>query len=171
MTFFPCAWSADTVAAGVLNPSTSYQFELNVTDCLGQSSGWGVQATFSPLAWQESNRKVKFSGTWTTQSSSAAFGGALKYSTAKNATASATFQGTGVAWVSETGPTLGTATVYLDGVAQKTVNLYSSTVHARQIVWKQGWSFQSGHTIKVVVTGTAGHPRVDLDTILTFHLA
>ena len=55
-----------------------------------------------------------------------AYGGALKYSTAKNATVSATFQGTGVAWVSETGPTLGTATVYLDGVAQKTVNLYSA---------------------------------------------
>jgi trimeric autotransporter adhesin len=153
-----------------LDPSTSYSFELNVTNCLGQSSGWGVQPSFTPLAWQETNKKLKYSGMWTRQSTSSAYGGALKYSTAKDASVSATFQGTGVAWVSETGPTLGSATVYLDGVQQKTVNLYSSTVHPRRVVWKQGWSIQSAHTIKIIVTGTAGHPRVDLDTLLTFHL-
>jgi hypothetical protein len=65
---------------------------------------------------------------------------------------------------------MGTATVYLDGVAQKTVNLYSSAAHPRQLVWKQGWSFQGKHTIKVVVTGASGRPRVDLDAFLTFHL-
>jgi serine protease len=159
-----------TSVALSLDPTTSYSFELNVTNCLGQSSGWGVQPSFTPLAWQETNRKLNYNGTWTTQSTSSAYGGALKYATASNASVSATFQGTGVAWVSETGPTLGTATVYLDGVKQKTVNLYSSTVHPRQVVWKQGWSIQTAHVIKIVVSGTAGHPRVDLDTILTFHL-
>jgi hypothetical protein len=153
-----------------LNPSTSYRFELNVTNCLGQSSGFGIQPSFAPLVWQESTKKVTYSGTWTAQSPSGAYGGSVKYATATNASASETFQGTGVAWVSQTGPTMGTATVYLDGVAQKTVNLNNATLHPRQIVWKQGWSTQGKHTIKVVVTGTTGHPRVDLDAFLTFHL-
>jgi hypothetical protein len=73
--------------------------------------------------------------------------------------------------VSETGPTLGTATLYLDGVAVKTVNLYSATLHEAQIVWKKGWSgTQVKHTIKIVVNGTAGHPRVDLDALLTLNI-
>jgi hypothetical protein len=159
-----------TSVAVSLNPSMSYRFELNVTNCVGVSSGWGVQPSFAPLAWQESNKRIKYNGAWTTKANHAAYGGGLRFSTTRNASASESFQGAGVAWVSETGPTRGTATVYLDGVAQKTVNLYSPTTHSRQLVWKQGWSFQSRHTITIVVSGTGGHPRVDLDGFLTFHL-
>jgi hypothetical protein len=152
-----------------LNPSTSYAFRLNVIDCAGISSGWGTQPVFSPLAWQESSKKLKFSSSWTTEASSAAYGGALKYATVKNASMTEKFQAFGVAWVSETGPTLGKATVYLDGVAIKTVNLHATTLQPRQVVWKQGWSTQSTHTLKIVVAGTRGHPRVDIDAVLSLH--
>ena len=63
-----------TSVALSLDPSTSYSFELNVTNCLGQSSGWGVQPSFTPLVWQETSRKLKYSGTWTGQSMSSASG-------------------------------------------------------------------------------------------------
>ncbi len=159
-----------TSVALLLDPSTSYRFELNVTNCLGESSGWGVQPSFAPLVWQESSKKVKFGGSWTTQSAGDAYGGALKYSTAKQASATAKFKATGVAWISETGPTFGKASVYLDGVLQKTLDLYSSTHQPRQIVWKQGWSTQQAHTLKIVVAGTAKRARVDVDAVLTFHL-
>jgi hypothetical protein len=152
-----------TSVALSLNPSTKYSFELRATNCLGQSGAWAVQPSFSPLAWQESSSDVTYTGTWTAQSVGSAYGGALKYSTSKNAAVSKTLQGTGVAWVSETGPTLGKATVFIDGVNVKTVNLFSATAQPRQIVWKQEWPSQGTHTIKIVVKGTAGHPRVDLD--------
>jgi hypothetical protein len=153
-----------------LNPSTSYSFQLNVTDCGGIASGWGVQPTFTPLAWQESSTRLAYTGTWKSQSVAGAYGGALKYSTAKNASVSGSFFADSIAWVSETGPTLGKATVYLDGVAVKTVNLYSPTLREAQIVWKQGWSTQVKHAIKIVVAGTAGRARVDLDALLTLNI-
>lgn len=159
-----------TSVALSLNPSTTYSFELRATNCLGQSSAWAVQPSFSPLVWQESSNNVKYTGTWAAQSVGSAYGGALKYSTSKNATVSETVQGTGVAWVSETGPTFGKATVFIDGLAVKTVNLFTATLQPRQIVWKQEWSTKTTRTIKIVVKGTAGHPRVDLDAILALHL-
>jgi kumamolisin len=159
-----------TSVALSLNPSSSYRFEVNVTNCLGQSSGWGMQPSFAPIVWQESSQHLTYHGSWATQSLKTAYGGALNYSTATNASVSATFQGTEVAWISETGPTLGSATVFVDGIPAATVDLSSAVFHPRQLVWTQGWSTQATHTIKIVVNGTAGHPRVDLDAILTFHV-
>jgi hypothetical protein len=160
-----------TSVALSLNPSTLYGFELNVTNCLGQSSGWGVQPSFTPLAWQESNTRLAYTGPWTTQTVPGSYGGALNYSTAKNASVTGAFFAEAMAWVSETGPTMGKATVYIDGVPVKTVNLYSASVHEAQIVWKMGWPApQVKHTIKIVALGTAGRPRVDLDALLTLNI-
>ena len=152
-----------------LNPATKYGFELRAMNCLGQVGPWAVQPTFSPLVLQESSTDVTYTGAWTAQSVTSAFGGALKYSTAKNASFSATVEGAGVAWISETGPTFGKATVFVDGLKVKTVNLFSATAQSRQIVWRQGWSTQGTHTIKIVVKGTAGTPRVDLDALVVLH--
>lgn len=152
-----------------LYPSTSYGFRLRAIDCAGIIGDWGVQQAFSPLAWQETSTKLHYTGTWTRQSTRKAYGGALKYSTSQGASVTETFVGLGVAWISETGPTLGKATVYLDGIAVKTVNLYGSTLNRRLVVWKRGWSTQAKHNVKIVVVGTTGHPRVDLDAILTLH--
>jgi hypothetical protein len=154
-----------------LSPATSYGFELNVTNCVGQSSGWGVQPSFVPLAWQESSTRLTYTGAWTAQSVPGAYGGSLKYTTASDASVAGAFFAEGIAWVSETGPTMGKATVYVDGVAVKTVNLYSASVHEAQIVWKEGWSTpQVKHSIKIVAKGTAGRPRVDLDALLTLNI-
>ncbi|HEX4491802.1 MAG TPA: fibronectin type III domain-containing protein, partial [Acidimicrobiia bacterium] len=146
-----------------LKPETEYSFELNVTNCAGQSSGWGVEPSFASLPWQESSPKLKYSGAWSTRSKASAYGGAVKYATNAGASATEKFFASSVTWVSATGPTMGKATVYVDGVAAKTVNLYSGTAHAGQMVWKQGWSTQGQHTIKIVVLGTKGHAEVDVD--------
>jgi hypothetical protein len=160
-----------TSVAMQLYPSTTYSFRLSVTDCAGISSGWGVQPDFAPLAWQESSARLSYSEAWRTVGISGAYGGSLKYSTATGASVTGAFFATGMAWVSETGPRFGKATVYVDGVAVKTVNLYSASVHEAQIVWKEGWSTpQVKHSIKIVAKGTAGRPRVDLDALLTLNI-
>jgi hypothetical protein len=43
------------------------------------------------------------------------------------------------------------------------VSLYASSTSLRRIVFAWSSSTQATHTIKVVVSGTAGHPRVDVD--------
>jgi hypothetical protein len=89
-----------------------------------------------------------------------------RFATAAGATASYTFTGSGVGWVTATGPTRGSAKVYVDGVYTTTVRLYSSTTGLRRIAYAVNWTGQGTHTIKIVVIGTAGHPRVDVDAFV-----
>jgi hypothetical protein len=65
--------------------------------------------------------------------------------------------------VSQTGPHLGTAAVYVDGTLAKIVNLRSVTAAGRRLVWSQSWSTRGAHTIAIVVLGTPGGARIDAD--------
>jgi hypothetical protein len=53
--------------------------------------------------------------------------------------------------------------VYVDGVYRTTVSLYASTYTSRAIAYALNWSANGTHSIKIVVVGTAGRPRVDVD--------
>ena len=44
-----------------------------------------------------------------------------------------------------------------------TVNLYSASYLARQIVYAANWTWNGTHTLKVVNLATSGHPRIDVD--------
>ncbi len=115
---------------------------------------------------QESAPTVTRTGTWSIANSSSFDGGHDRYSTKANSSMSATFTGTGVAWVAPTGPTRGAARVYLDGVLQKAVSLYSKTATFRKLMYTHMWAAQGTHTLKIVVVGTAGRPRVDVDAFV-----
>ena len=65
--------------------------------------------------------------------------------------------------------THGGVKVYLDGVYKGTVKTYSSTVKRRQIVWVSSALSNGSHKLKLVVVGTSGHPRVDVDAFVVIH--
>ena len=50
-----------------------------------------------------------------------------------------------------------------------TVNLYSATYYAKQIVYAASWGSNGSHTIKIVCLGTSGHPRVDVDALVKLY--
>ena len=56
--------------------------------------------------------------------------------------------------------------MYVDGAYIRTISLYASTYTSRWIAFARSWSANSNHTLKIVVAGTAGHPRVDLDAFV-----
>jgi hypothetical protein len=64
----------------------------------------------------------------------------------------------------------GKADVYLDGVFQKTVDLYSASPLARQIVFSKDVSPTTSHKLEVWVLGTnqsaSTGKRVDVDAFL-----
>jgi hypothetical protein len=61
---------------------------------------------------------------------------------------------------------MGRADVYLDGVFQRTVNLYASTVAYRQNVWSTGFLAPGLHTVRLVRASTSGAGKyVNLDAI------
>lgn len=100
---------------------------------------------------QESAAKVTYEK-WKSGSSVNASGGAYRSSGTANATASYKFTGTGVDWVTTTGPGWGKAEVYVDGVDKGTVDLYASAAHW-QTVKTYGGLAAGSHTIKIKVLG------------------
>jgi hypothetical protein len=69
--------------------------------------------------------------------------------------------------VAAVGPTRGSADVYVDGELRSTVDLSSGTRETRRIVFAASWSTEGAHRIEIVVRGTPGHPRVDVDAFVS----
>ena len=76
-----------------------------------------------------------------------------------------------MAWVSGMGPTRGSAKVYLDGVYVKTVSLWASANTSRNVVFGRNWGTMGSHTLRIVVAGTSGHSRVDVDAFVRLTLS
>jgi hypothetical protein len=124
---------------------------------------WSVSPTIGVLLSQQTGSAVAWHGTWNTQTTSVASGGSMRYGRFAGASATYTFTGSSIAWVSTRGPDRGSAKVYVDGVYAKTISLYSSSRSYRYVAFARNFGSTGVHTIKIVVDGTHGHPRVDVD--------
>jgi hypothetical protein len=62
-----------------------------------------------------------------------------------------------------TGPTRGTARVFIDGAYVKTVDLRRSSFSAHVAVYSRTWTTAGRHTIRIEVVGTSTHPMVAID--------
>ena len=144
----------------------TYRFRVFAFDRARNISASVYSPIVRVLGYQDSNRAIRYSSGWHSSISTAYYGGTARYTVARLATASLTFSGRSVAWNAILGPTRGSARVYIDGRLISTVNLNSPTVTLRRIVFARTWSAVGTHTIRVVVLGTAGHPRVDLDAFI-----
>lgn len=145
---------------------STYRYGATAVDGAGNASERERGQLFEPLVRQSSTSNVSFSGAWTRAESSGYSGGATKHSSVAGASASHTFIGTSVGWVAAIGPGRGSADVYVDGVFRSTVSLHAVSPVTRQIVFVASWATQGSHTIEIVVAGTPGHPRVDVDAFV-----
>jgi hypothetical protein len=148
----------------VTAPSTgSMQYRVRATDKAGNVGAWTTGPVLQPRLVQQTGSAIKYSSTWTTASSSSYSGGSLRY--AKRSSASATYQFTGraVAFVTTRASSRGSVRIYVDGTLASTVSLQSSSTSYRYVAWQKAWTSAGTHSIKLVVVGTAGHPRVDVD--------
>ncbi len=132
-------------------------------DSKANVSEWLAAAPIRASLYQQSSTAVTWTGTWHTTGWSGASGGSVRYATSKYASATFTFTGSSVAWVAAKGSTRGSAWVYVDGAYAGSVSLYSTTGQSRAMVFARNWTTVGTHTVKVVVAGSAGHPRIDVD--------
>jgi lysozyme len=158
--------ATDTVLREALKSGSTVRYRVRATDGNGNTSSYVYGPTFLPRRVQQTSTAVSWGGTWKNASDPSYSGGSVRYSTSAGAWASYTFTGSAVAWVAERGPTRGSARVYVDGVYKKTVDLYYPTYQSKRIVYAINWSANGTHTIRIVVEGTAGHPRVDVDAFV-----
>jgi hypothetical protein len=160
------AHPTDTSVTVNLAKAHTYQFEVAATDAAGNAGAFAVAAAHTYNLYQENNAAVVYSGGWTKVTTSAAVGGTLKYSQAANKTATFTFTGRQVGWVSVKNSSRGKATAKLDGTSAN-VNDNAATAVKRDLVYIATTSGGSGsHTLVITNLGTAGTPRIDLDAFV-----
>jgi hypothetical protein len=164
----PAAMSTSVIEP--LTLGTTYGYATRATDGVGNLSEWVPGGRAAVLLTEQASSSVVYSGTWKSAANQNASGGSLKYATRNGASVTHRFTGTGVAWVAYRGPNRGSARVYVDGVLKKTISLYASTYSAKQVAFAFNWGTTGVHKIKIVVLGTAGHPRVDVDAFLRLTL-
>jgi hypothetical protein len=165
--------STATARTAQLAPGTTYQFRVRARDAAGNVSAWVTGTAFRLALNQESVPQVAYVGTWSTETLSTTSGGTQKFAAAAETTATFTFTGSGIAWVSTKHNTRGRAEVIIDGVSAGTIDLYqsSTTAATRRVVFQRSFPTVGTHTIRIRVLGTKATAstgtRVDVDAFVT----
>ncbi len=149
-----------------VSPTGTLRFRARAIDWAGNISAWSTGPVFSPRLVQETTTSARWYGTWRRSTSTSFSGGAVKYSTAKSASVRYTFTGRAVALVATQGPSRGAAKVYVGSTLIATVDLWAPTAGYRRVVWQGVWGSSAARSIRVVVVGTSGRPRVDVDAFI-----
>jgi hypothetical protein len=155
-----------TVVTHALTAGKKVRYDLAATDKAGNGIPTAFGPTITPTLVQSTG--LSFAGTWSTQSSSSFVGGSTRYASKAGSRVTYTFTGRAIALVSTKASSRGKAEVWVDGVKVSTIDLYSSSAKYRQTVWYTSFASVGTHTVKIVVLGTSGRPRVDVDAIAKF---
>jgi len=171
--FGPTGWSTlgtgikptSKIIASTITFAKSYRFSVTATDLVANVS-LPAETVIKASLYGDATSLAAYSSGWSTAASSGASGGKVHVTTRRGASVTLSFTGRGVSIVSPTGPTRGSYRVYLDGVYAATVSERSSSAISRVVTYSVPWSTSGAHKLKVVVVGTAGHPRVDVDAFV-----
>jgi hypothetical protein len=160
--YFATGMTAKTLPVS-LKPGHTYRFEVRARDKAGNVGGWVSGPTLRSYLPQQTSPVLTWKGTWTRLLDTRFSGDSVRYATGAGASVSYSFTGRAIAWISLFAPSDGAAKVYVDGTLVTTVNLHSATKSFERVAYARTWSRSGLHTIRIVVVGTAGHPRVDVD--------
>ncbi len=146
-----------------------YAYRVRAIDTVGNVGAWSTATSFRATRSQESSGAIVYAGPWGTSHTTSDSGGADKWSGTAGASATFSFLGSAASWVSPRSRGRGVAHVYVDGILVTNVDLHATTTTYRRIVFSTRWAAVGAHTIQIVVAGTLGRPRVDLDTFVVLH--
>jgi hypothetical protein len=144
-------------------PTEPTTFAVRGRDAAGNRSAWAMSPTYTTTRVESTKPAIRWSGTWTTVTSSEASGGSFRTTTARGSRATLGFTGRAIGWITSIGPTRGRARLFLDGVYVRTVDLYASQASLRRIFVIVAGPATATHTLEIRVPGTDGRPRIDVD--------
>ncbi len=145
----------------------TYRFRIRAVDVAGNNGPWLYGQGLVVKAYQEGSSRFTWKGAWTRPWKTGYWAGRERASTAAGARVTFTSTGRDVAWIGSLGASRGSANVYVDGVLVRTVSLHSATTYKRRVITTLSWSTAASRKIEIVVSGTSGHARVDLDAFVT----
>ena len=126
----------------------------------------GERRPFAPVLSQDTSSTLARSGAWTRYYGSWMSGGTSLYSRTRGSWITRSFTGRAIALVGSKSPGRGKARVYIDGALAATIDFRRSSAAHRQVVFTRSWATAQPHTLKLVVLGTSGRPRVDVDAFV-----
>ncbi len=168
-------WSTGRLTSGTHQVAISWAGQASVAgggtrvniDAL-DISGTLTQASLALM--EQTDPGIAYQGAWSVNSSSSASGGAFNSGSARGSSASITFTGTEVRYVATTGPSFGLAKLTLDGGSPVYVDLYSSSLRYKRILWSSFDLDAGRHVLTVDWTGQknarAKGASVNLDAVM-----
>lgn len=143
----------------------SYRFRVRARDNDGDWSTFRTGTSFHADV-MEAQESLLTGGTWYQQRDSSASGGVTRYARTEGARSTLIFTGTAIGLVAPRGPGRGEARILIDGKEVATIDLGAPAESTRQLVFTRTWESSAQRTIRVVLVGTKGRPRVDVDAFL-----
>ncbi|AZZ55227.1 LamG-like jellyroll fold domain-containing protein [Rathayibacter iranicus] len=129
----------------------------------------GPETPPTPLSgagtYENGSDTIVTTGIWSTLHASADSGGSIAQSSSVGASATLTFTGTSVSWISRLTSSSGVNDVQLDGVTVATIDGYSATARSRQTVWSSGRLPAGPHTV-TISRGGSRHPASTGSTLI-----
>jgi hypothetical protein len=150
---------------------SNYSFRVRATDGAGNTGDWTTTASGLVNTVQETAGSIAYSSGWTLSSLTGAAGGKVEQSSTTDATATFTFTGSAVAFVSTRAPARGIVEITLDARTPVLVDLHAASKQTKRVVWASTADLANGsHTVTIRVTGTTSgtSDRIDVDAFLTW---
>ena len=119
-----------------------------------------------PHTFDERHDAIEWHGDWQRTRSDAAYKRTLTYSSDRSSSAEFKVAALSLQLIAKTGPQRGRIRVYVDGNLKETVDLYSATKQAQQVVFSWTWEADGVRNVRLELDGPADRPRVDLDAVV-----
>lgn len=144
----------------------TYYFQASGVDEFGNMTPpSGIRSANVPF--NDTYYGLAYSAGWTTPSSATRWMGTLRSHTAAGASMTFTVETSAFTVVGDRCAACGQVRVYVDGVLKATVDTRAANTQVRRVLYA-GPALAGGirsHTIRLVVVGTPGRPKVNLDGI------
>jgi len=163
--FSPLATPTTSSLPIILARDRDYTYRVAPLDRDGNRGAWTISAPVRVALTQQTYAGITFRKRWRTSTDARYSGGSVRRAMVRKASATFLFIGRGIAFVSSTGGTRGKARIYINGRYRATNDLRGPASYRVQ-AWRKAWTTSATRTIKVVVLGTSGRPRVDVDAFI-----
>jgi subtilisin family serine protease len=139
------------------------RYQVFARDWAGNHSVGAIGPSVTASLVQDGTSLAKYGGSWSTVASSSASNGRLHSSTKAGAWVEFRTTARAIAIVGRKRPGNGKAKVYVDGVYHSTIDLYRSSSQSEVVVFNVSWTTPGVHRVRLVVSGTSGRPRIEVD--------
>jgi Transglycosylase-like domain len=122
--------------------------------------------TIARRSYQETHSSIVYTGAWRAAPYPDYAGRNARWTNETGATATFTFSGRTVAWFGPSGPTRGRAWIFIDGVYQRTVDMYAPHFRPKTRIFSTTFGAVGAHTLRIEVVTTKGRQTVAIDQFI-----